>query len=350
MKLKMIQVGLGAHGMGIGVDYVQPSEDFEYAGLVDINVGKLKAGAELLNVLQNSLYTDYQEAFAELKADAVLISAVSPLHYEICKEAFNAGLHVLVEKPFVTNIQNAYELVETAQVRNLRLMVSQNYRYINRVVELKRAILNKAAGMPLYAKGEFYYNHLGKPYQCEMENFMLLEMAVHHIDMMRYLFDSNIKQVNGKTWNISCSMYQGDTNVHANYELDNGMNIFYLGSLVSKGLATPWEGIWRVQCEYGSLHLDDLGEGYGVYMVNENGEAEKLDHFYMGEKDSIHAVLAEFAAAIKEKREPAVSGRDNLNTLAAIFATSDSSMDGGWKKTAEQVAAFPLCNTIEKRI
>lgn len=331
MKLKLIQVGLGAHGMGVGRDYVLPSQDFEYAGLVDINESQLKACGELFNVPQNRLFTNYRKAFAELDADVVFISTISPMHYEICREALLSGLHVLIEKPFVTEMNGARVLVEEAKTRNLRLMVSQNYRYNNNVVTLKKAIQDEKIGKPLYVKGDFYYNHSGKLYQCKMDNFMLLEMAVHHIDMMRFMFDSDIEKVRGETWNFLDSMYKGDSNVSANYELENGISIFYFGSLVSKGLATQWEGIWRIQCERGSLHLDDLGQGYGVYIVDERGQVEKLECILLTEKESINGILVEFAAAIKEEREPKISGRDNLHTLAALFATSDSSKDGKWK-------------------
>lgn len=331
MKLKLIQVGLGAHGMGVGRDYVLPSHDFEYAGLVDINESQLEACGELFNVPKNCRFNDYHKAFAQLDADAVLISTISPLHYEICREALLSGLHVLIEKPFVTEMNDALLLVEQAKTKNLRLMVSQNYRYLNNVVTLKKAIHDEKVGKPLYVKGDFYYDHYGKDYQCNMDNFMLLEMAVHHIDMMRFMFDSNIERVRGNTWNYLDSMYTGDDNVSAHYELENGISIFYFGSLVSKGLATPWEGVWRIQCEQGSLHLDDLGHGYGVYMVDACGQVKKLEYFLPKETESINGILGEFAAAIREEREPQISGRDNLYTLAALFATSDSSEVGKWK-------------------
>ena len=331
MKLKLIQVGLGAHGMGVGRDYILPSKEFEYAGLVDINESQLKVCGELLNVPPNRQFTDYHKAFTELDADAVFISTISPMHYEICREALLSGLHVLIEKPFVTEMNDAIVLVEQAKTNNLRLMVSQNYRYNNNVVTLKKAVQDEKVGKPLYVKGDFYYNHYGKNYQCKMDNFMLLEMAVHHIDMMRFMFDSNIEKVRGETWNFLEDMYKGDSNVSGNYELKNGISIFYFGSLVSKGLATQWEGDWRVQCERGSLHLDDLGQGYGVYMVDESGQVEKLECVLPKEKENINGILGEFAAAIKEERESKISGRDNLYTLAALFATSDSSKEGKWK-------------------
>jgi predicted dehydrogenase len=327
MKLKMIQVGLGAHGRGVGSHFVIPSADFEYAGLVDIDPNCLREAAELYEVQKSLLYTDYKQAFQKLQADAVLISAVSPVHYEICKAALNHKLHVLIEKPFVINMDEALELVELASQKNLKIMVSQNYRYHTNVLTLNHVIQEGSLGKPVFVNSQFYYNHTGKPYQREMKDYMLLEMAVHHIDMMRFLFKCNAVSVQGKTWNIPENGYKGDPNVHAILEMEAGIPVFYLGSLMSKGTETPWEGMWRIQCEEGSIHLDDLGKGYGVYLVDSSQSITKIPSF-VPELEDIHGVLREFAESIRKNREPQTSGRDNLNTLATLAAISTSSKEG----------------------
>lgn len=325
--MKLIQVGLGAHGRGVGSHFVIPSKDFEYAGLVDIDLKCLREAAELYEVQASLLYTDYNQAFQELQADAVLISAVSPVHYDICKAALNHNLHVLIEKPFVLNMDEASELVELAEQKNLTLMINQNYRYNSTVLTLKQVIQDGSLGKPVFANSQFYYYHTGKSYQREMNDYMLLEMAVHHIDMMRFLFACNVANVQGKTWNMPESGYKGDPNVHAVYEMESGIPVFYLGSLISKGFQTTWEGIWRIQCEEGSIHLDDLGQGYGVYLVNSSQSVTKIPNL-VPDLEGIHGVLREFADSIRENREPKISGRDNLHTLAALIATSTSSREG----------------------
>jgi predicted dehydrogenase len=325
--MKLIQVGLGAHGRGVGSHCVVPSVDFEYAGLVDINPTCLFEAAKSFGVQESLLFTDYEEAFQKLDADAVLISAISPVHYEICKAALKHNLHVLIEKPFVLKMDEALELVKLASQNNLKIMINQNYRYYSTVLTLKQMILDRSLGKPMFVNSQFYFNHDGKPYQREMKDYMLLEMAIHHIDMMRFLFDCNIMNVNGKTWNNLESGYIGEPNVHAIYEMESGIPVFYLGSLIAKGKETPWEGVWRIQCEEGSIHLDDLGEGYGVYLVDFRQSITKIPN-YVPVLEGIQGSLREFADSIRENREPQTSGKDNLYTLAALLATSISSREG----------------------
>jgi predicted dehydrogenase len=324
--LKLIQVGLGAHGRGVGEQFVLKSNDFNYVGLVDINRDVLIEYAQKNNLPNNICYTDYAQAFSDVIADAVIIEVFSPVHYEIAKSALEHGLHVLIEKPFVLSLEEAVELIQLSAANKLNLMINQNYRYFATVLTLKQVLLDADLGGLLFVQSEFFCDHDGKPYQKEMDNYILLEMSVHHVDMIRFLLESNIAAVTGKTWNSPDNDYKGDPHVHAIYETESGVNVFYLGSLLAKGGSMPWEGVWRFQFVRGSIHLDDLGEGYGVYIAD--GTTRLKIKTITTEFESIHGILAEFAASICEGRDSKISGSDNVQTLAALLATAESSKQG----------------------
>lgn len=331
MKLKIVHVGLGTHGRGVNEHFVLCSPDFECVGLVDKAYESLKAYAAEQGVSEDKLYEDYSEAFREAGADAAMISVPSPLHYEICKSALEQGLHIIVEKPFALSMKEAEDLVHIAEDHHVKVMVNQNYRYFPVVLTLKRAMEEHSFGRLLFVNGQFFCDHDGKPYQRQMKNYILLEMAVHHIDMIRFLLDSEIKSILGRTWNTEESGYAGEPNVNAVYETESGATAVYTSSLMAKGVPMPWEGAWRIQYEQGSIYLDDLGEGYGVYTFEADGKKTKLP-LVTPERESIHGVLHEFSRAIIEDREPAVSGKDNLKTLAALFGTRRSSREGALVK------------------
>jgi predicted dehydrogenase len=107
--------------------------------------------------------------------------------------------------------------------------------------------------------------------------------------------------------------------------MESGIPISYFGSLISKGIETPWEGVWRIQCEEGAIHLENLVQGYGVYSVNAAQELTKMVS-HQETPDGIHGVLADWAISIREDRSPVISGEDNIKTLTALLATSDSSL------------------------
>jgi predicted dehydrogenase len=74
-------------------------------------------------------YRVLEEALARVDCDAVLVASPPGTHHVVAKAALQAGKHVLCEKPLATTLQDAFDLVETADTAERILMVSQNYRY-----------------------------------------------------------------------------------------------------------------------------------------------------------------------------------------------------------------------------
>jgi hypothetical protein len=122
--------------------------------------------------------------------------------------------------------------------------------------------------------------------------------------------------------------------VQAAYELTSGVKVFYTASFAAKGELTPWEGIWRIQCANGSIHLDAWTEGYGVYSVHHGSSPDKIP-FSSVEKEGIRGILAEFADAVRTRRDPAISTEDNLHIPAAVAATASSSRTNARRYVAD---------------
>ena len=74
-------------------------------------------------------YGVLEEALGAVECDAVLVASPPGTHHGVAKAALEAGRHVLCEKPLATTLQDAFDLVETADRAERILMVSQNYRY-----------------------------------------------------------------------------------------------------------------------------------------------------------------------------------------------------------------------------
>jgi predicted dehydrogenase len=62
-----------------------------------------------------AIYTDYRQLFDEAQLDAVVISTPDDMHYEMVMAAFDAGFHVLCEKPLATNGAQAKAMLERAE-------------------------------------------------------------------------------------------------------------------------------------------------------------------------------------------------------------------------------------------
>ncbi len=74
-----------------------------------------------------------------------------------------------------------------------------------------------------------------------MEHVLLLDMAIHTIDLGRMLVNANPVSVYCKEWNPAGSWYDHDASAIAIFEFDNGVVYTYRGSWCSEGLNTSWD-------------------------------------------------------------------------------------------------------------
>lgn len=247
--------------------------------------------------------------------DAAVVTAFSPAHADAVRAALEHGLHVIVEKPFTTTLDDAHALVALAAKRGLTLMVSQNYRFFPGVPTLRDLVSQETHGRIRAVYGEFSYDWAGKPYQHKMHHVMGLEMAVHHFDLVRALFDADPISGQAREWNPEGSQYAGGGGIEALYEMVSPRDAFpflYSGSLVGKGPNTPWGGKWRFEFDRATLVIDTIDGRYGIHRAHADG------HDWIGpfaDEIRFDGSLAHFLASLRAGKEPWSSGRDNLGTL-----------------------------------
>ena len=111
--------------------------DVDLVGLVDIDGAKV---ASLAAQYDTQGFTDHRELFG--KVDVVSIAVPTPLHFEIARECMEAGIHVLVEKPFTPNLEEARELFAIARRQNVVLHVGHVERFNGAVQELRKIVVN----------------------------------------------------------------------------------------------------------------------------------------------------------------------------------------------------------------
>ncbi len=84
--------------------------------------------------------TDVQTIFTDSDIDCVIIATNPSSHFELADFALMHGKHVLVEKPFTTNVENAIQLIEKAEKSDLILMVDHTFLYHGAVKKIKEII------------------------------------------------------------------------------------------------------------------------------------------------------------------------------------------------------------------
>ncbi len=144
-------------GRGSQIGYIHRSSAlrdglFELvAGSFDINADRCKDFGTNIGLDANRCYADYkvmfeEEAKREDGIEVVSIATPNKFHYEMCKAALEAGLHVVCEKPLCFTVEEALDLEATAKANNRVVGVTYGYTGYQMVHQARKMIENGDLG------------------------------------------------------------------------------------------------------------------------------------------------------------------------------------------------------------
>jgi predicted dehydrogenase len=335
MPLRIVHVGLGGWGRDWEANVVPTVKEVAPVAWVDADETILSIAQTTLELPVDRCYSSLAAALDAVAADAVLITTQIGAHVPVAIEALDAGKHVLVEKPFAPSVAEARRAVETAAARGRMLMVSQNYRFF----PAPRAVARLIAGGELGEVGaitvDFRRNVSrmpGRDRHFALAHPLLVDMAIHHFDLMRMTLGRDPLSISCQTWNPPWSPFADDAAGAATVAFEGGAVASWRGSWVSPGEQTHWAGEWRVECAGGEIRWTSRGELNDpsvdrVEVRPLDAPARRLDLPPVRPHGRAGALTA-FATAVESGTEPETSGRDNLKSLAVVEAAVTSAASG----------------------
>lgn len=125
-KLRLGILGSGGI-MGMHINRLKDHPDTQWVALCDTKAGQTQAFQERHGLTGNIRhYTDPAKMYAEADLDAVFIATPHTLHFEHGMQALEAGVHVFMEKPMVTDADHAYTLAAKVKETGLQFAVGYN--------------------------------------------------------------------------------------------------------------------------------------------------------------------------------------------------------------------------------
>jgi predicted dehydrogenase len=352
--MKVIQVGIG--GMGnTWLNAVLNSSEVEYAGFVEINDSIAQMQAERYGLDRARIFRSLDEALSKVQVDGVIDVTPPQFHQQVSITALEAGIPVLSEKPLANMLDSAKTIVQKANETGVLHMVAQNRRYSVPAQTLKRIIDSGQMGQIASVSVEFYRApHFGG-FREEMPYPLIIDMSIHHFDMMRCFLSSDAVWLFGRSWNPPWSWYKGDASASLVLEFGSGIPVSYNGSWCSIGVETSWNGLWRFECEHGALVMRDDQ----IYVKARNSDRLDLGELGQYEPDELRLVspikpgyadqaylLHEFYVAVTEGYAPATTCQDNLHSLAIVFSALRSFERRGVVSIDEILKAPAVGNSI----
>lgn len=339
-KLKLIQCGVAGHGGSWIRDISTKSPDFDLAAIVDVVQEKLDAAGEAAGVPKDKRFASLEKALKEVQADAVLTVTPPAVHVEHARLTFGHGLHLITEKPIADNIENAKRMVKLASDAGKQLVVSQNYRFASGVQTLKKLVQQNAAGAVGHGHLDFYIpGDFTGTFRETMEFPLLVDMAIHHLDLIRCVTGRNIAKITAQSFRPAWSWYQHDPGLKMLMELDGGIPFSYSGDWSALGRNTSWSGNWRLQCTDGALHFEN--DKVSLSRSERWGKNQTVDEIPKEtiELNGAHATLHALAEAIRTGQPAETSGQDNLHSFGAVIAGVKSAKEGRTVEVREIIGA-----------
>jgi predicted dehydrogenase len=328
MALRLIHAGFGSWGLD-WVRHTTAVPEVRVVGVVDPRPAALEAARARYALPETAAFTSLGDALAATDAEAVLITAPAAAHAPLALEALAAGKHVLIEKPLAETLEAARAVVGAAERRGRVLMVSQNYRFFPAPLAVRALLAEGALGElgSVYVDFRFPMGRLlpaGHPYFA-LRDPLLLDMAIHHFDLLRFSLAQEARAVSCVAWNPPGSPFAHPAVAAAAVQLQAGAVMSYRGSWLSTP-RTNWAGVWRLEGSRGKLTWtsrngrDLTGEG-----VTLRGRRVPLPEVA---NPGRRGVLAAFAEAVATGRNPPSSGRENLGSLALTLGAVAAAASG----------------------
>jgi predicted dehydrogenase len=325
---------MGGWGLMWGAT-VRRSQDAELVGCVDMDPVSLARAEGKLEMPPERCFRSLRDALAAAECDAVLVTTFLPAHVPVALEALAAGKHVLLEKPFAPTLADARRVVEAAAAAGKVLMISQNYRFYPAVRTATALVREGTLGAVGAVNVDFRRYANSAPQEGHrhyaLRQPLLLDMAIHHFDLMRMVLGQEPRQVNCHAWNPPWSKFAEPAAAVAAVEFEGGALVSYRGSWVSPSPQTHWAGEWHMECEGGEIFWSSRdNEGTGGDRVTVRLLGKPARRVKLPELSAIDQAgsLAAFAQSIRTGQEPESSGRANLGSLALTFAMIESATAG----------------------
>jgi predicted dehydrogenase len=300
------------------------------AGLVDTNVAAAERLREEAGLGDIPIGRQLSEILLETKPNLLFDVVVPAARRDVVATGLAYGCHVLSEKPMATSLTEARELVHLAEAAGKMHAVVQNRRYVAGVRRIRRLIDSGALGELTALHADFFVGaHFGG-FREEMQDVLLLDMAIHTFDAARYISGRDAVAVYCQESNPRGSWYAHGAAANAIFELDGDVTFTYRGSWAAEGANTSWESGWRVIGTRGTL-LWDGAEGFAAHTVSGSegffrplSEIEVPPPADPAETNGHASVIADFISAIETRQRPETDGSDNIKSLAMVLGAIDS--------------------------
>jgi UDP-N-acetylglucosamine 3-dehydrogenase len=295
-------IGAGAMGQNHIRIYSQ-MRDVELVGIADIDKTRIDSLSE---EYRTRGFTDYKDLLME-DLDAVSVVVPTTMHTRVALDTISSGANLLVEKPIADSVANADQIIHAAEKEKLKLMIGHIERFNPAVIKMKE-IINKGELGNIVSIST---RRVG-PYNPRIRDVgVILDLGVHDIDIISYLYSARVTEVYAIAGNI----------IHP-FE-DHASIILRLGDDKAGVVETNWLTPHKTRT---FTVIGTEGVGYGDYMEQKVTLHDKdwIKEAIVEKKEPLKAELESFVSACKNGTNLVTTGQDGKHTLMVALSSIKS--------------------------
>ena len=330
--MKKIKVGVIGCGR-IVVMHLNAISNIEDAELVAVSDIKIERANEVAHKYNCRAYLDYQEMIEKEKLDCVHLCLPHYLHTKVAIDCFKKGINVLSEKPMSIDYESAVNAIEFAERKKLLYGVIFQCRYNKSTVAVKKAVeskalgkLNKVVSILTWSRPDSYYLESDWKGTWDKEGGgVLIDQAIHTIDLVNYIVSSPVKNVSATIRNRGHKTVDVEDTAEGLIEYENGTK-YYFYAMNNFAIDEPIE--IKMYFDNGYVKF-----GYTEAMIKYNSceiieVKEKMDHTIIDNSKDYWGFMHEtqirqFYKAVLKEEELDISARKVLQTHKIIFDIYD---------------------------
>jgi UDP-N-acetylglucosamine 3-dehydrogenase len=271
--------------------------DVALVGVVDPVAAHRARATELTNC---RTFDRLDELIAQ-SVDAVTIAAPTHLHHEIAVACIARNIHVMVEKPIASSVEEGREIVDAAERAGVTLMVGHVERFNPAVAAIKKAL----SGEDILS---IAITRVG-PFPPRMSNVgVVIDLAVHDIDLIRWFTESDIVEVQPQ---LSSAVAEREDIALLQFRTASGVlahiNTNWLTPFKARNVTVATRGKYVM----GDLLTRQVTECFGF----KPDGSYSMRHLPVGHDEPLRAELIAFVRAVRSGGAPAVTGDEGVASL-----------------------------------
>jgi UDP-N-acetylglucosamine 3-dehydrogenase len=301
---------VGVVGVGVmGSNHARVLAELPGVKLVGVADPDRKRCEQVAGALGCASFPD-AEALVRRGIDAVTIAAPTHLHREIAIDCAKRGIHVLVEKPIASTVEESRAIVAASRRAGVTLMVGHVERFNPAVQSIKRAIKDQdILSIAITRVG---------PFPPRMSNVgVVIDLAVHDIDLIRWFTDSEIVEIQPQT---SSAVAEREDIALLQFRTASGVLAHINTNWLTPFKARTIHVATRDKYLIGDLLTLQVTECFGF----QPDGSYSMRHLSVGYAEPLRSELVAFVNAIHGGGNPAVTGEEAVASLEIAIRCLDA--------------------------